>query len=174
MWIVFILICASIAVAADFSKYFKIYHEIAVNSEKIFIFFFSTENKYSLSLMGKLINETPVDYRNYKFIASFRRKNVHFCTASLLSNKHALTTATCLKDFLSEEKIPDFDYYTIKAGRFDLPGKSAVFSIYEVQCHPKFSYINPLAIYNIGMITVTYLQNFNYHIIHKSEKFITF
>ena len=132
------------------------------------IFSFFIEIKYSSNIMGKLINGMSVDHGNYKFIGSLRRENVHFCTVSLLSNKISLTTATCLKDFLTQEEIPEFDLYTIMAGRFDLPGKSAVFLIEEVRIHRRYHFNNPKTSHDIGMVTVTYLQNFNCYILQST------
>ena len=57
---------------------------------------------------------------------------MQFCAASLLSNKHALTAASCLKDFLTEIDIPDFGLYTLVAGEHDFYKGSAVFEIEEV------------------------------------------
>ena len=89
-------------------------------------------------MKGKLISEHVV-HENYKFMTFCRREDVHFCTASLISNKHSLTAASCLKDFLIEIYIPDFDLYTLVAGRHDINGKSAVFRIEQVIRHHRFS-----------------------------------
>ena len=117
--------------------------------------FFFTESKYSFSLKGKLIGGQSVEYGKYKFTASFRLNNVHFCTACLLSNKHALTAAVCLKDFLTKPDIPKFDPYTLVAGRLDTD-REIVFAIKEVQAHGRyfFEYSDPN--YAIGLITVNH------------------
>ena len=117
--------------------------------------FFFTESKYSFSLKGKLIGGQSVEYRKYKFTASFRLDNVHFCNACLLSNKHALTAAVCLKDFLTKPDIPEFDPYTLVAGRLDTE-RAIVFGIEEVQVHEKyfFRYNDPNCA--IGLITVNH------------------
>ena len=107
------------------------------------------------------LNSEHVVHENYKFMASFRRENVHFCTASLISNKHALTAAFCFKDFLTEIDIPDFDLYTLVAGRHDINGKSAVFQIEHVIRHHRFSFLNTVSIYGIGVIKVMYKHIFN-------------
>ena len=116
--------------------------------------FFFTEFKYISSLKGKLIGGQSVALDSYKFTASFRRENVHFCTATLLSNKKAITAAPCLKDFLLEIDIPDFDLYTLVAGRHDVDKGLAVFKIEEVMAHRKYGF-NALTLnYAIGLITV--------------------
>ena len=120
----------------------------------LLLLYFFTDLKYISSLKGKLIGEKPVEQENYKFTASFRRENVQFCAASLLSNKHALTAASCLKDFLIEIDIPDFDLYTLVAGKRDVNKGSAVFEIEEVQVHRDFRFESPNCNYALGLITV--------------------
>ena len=93
--------------------------------------FFFTESKHSSSMIGKLIGGQSVEHGKYEFTASFRLNNIHFCTACLLSNKHALTAAVCLKDFLTQPDIPRFDPYTLVAGRLDID-EVTVFAIEEV------------------------------------------
>ena len=105
-------------------------------------------------MKGKLIGGQSVLHENYKFTASFRRRNVHFCTASLLSNKHALTAAFCLKDFLNETDIPNFSLYSLMAGKPNVENGSAVFKIEEVQAHRDYVYKNPNFRQAIGLITV--------------------
>ena len=104
--------------------------------------------------MGKLIGGQSVAQENFKFTASFRRQNIHFCTATLLSNKKAITAAACLKDFLLEIDIPDFDLYTLVAGRHDLHKGLAVFKIEEVMAHRKYRFNDLTMKYAIGLITV--------------------
>ena len=121
--------------------------------------FFFTESKYSFSLMGKLIGGESVEYGKYKFTASFRLDNVHFCNACLLSNKHALTAAVCLKDFLTKPDIPKFDPYTLVAGRLDTEG-ATIFTIEEVQAHRRYSFQHNDPNYAIGVITVNHQLTF--------------
>ena len=106
--------------------------------------------------MGKLGGERSVNPSNYRFMASLRRDDVHICSATLISNRHALTAATCLKDFLNEIKIPSFDTFSLVAGRFDVHNGTTVFRIEQVQFHHKFSFRSPKIGYNIGLITVNY------------------
>ena len=108
-------------------------------------------------MKGKLSDGESISEGDCKFIASFRRENVHFCTASLLSNKHAVTSAFCLKDFLTEIDIPDFDLYSLVAGRLDMPKGSAVFKIEQVEVHRKFTFISPSPLHSVGLITVNHL-----------------
>ena len=110
-------------------------------------------------MKGKLIGGQSVEYGKYKFTASFRLNNVHFCTACLLSNKHALTAAVCLKDFLTKPDIPKFDPYTLVAGRLDMEG-ATVFAIEEVQAHRKYSFRFNNHYYGIGLITVKHQLTF--------------
>ena len=112
-------------------------------------------------MMGKLIGGQSVEHGKNKFTASFRLNNVHFCTACLLSNKHALTAAVCLKDFLTEPDIPRFDPYTLVAGRLDIE-KVTVFAIEEVQAHRKYSFQSNEANHAIGLITVNHQPSFKY------------
>ena len=121
--------------------------------------FFFTESKYSFSLMGKLIGGQTVEYGKYKFTASFRLDNIHFCNACLLCNKHALTAAVCLKDFLTKPDIPKFDLYTLVAGRLDTEG-ATVFAIEEVQAHRRYSFEHNNLNYAIGLITVNHQLTF--------------
>ena len=118
------------------------------------LYIFFTESKYIPSLKGKLIGGLSVGQENYKFTASLRRKNVHFCTATLLSKKKAITAAFCIKDFLLEIDIPDFDLYTLVAGRHDVHKGLAVFKIEEVTAHRKYNFDDRTMKYAIGLITV--------------------
>ena len=120
----------------------------------LLLLYFFTDLEYISSVKGKLVGEKPVEQEYYKFTASFRRENVQFCAASLLSNKHALTAASCLKDFLIEIYIPDFDLYTLVAGKHDVNKGSAVFKIEEVQVHRDFRFRSPNSNYALGLITV--------------------
>ena len=106
--------------------------------------------------MGKLVAESSVNPSNYRFMASLRRDDVHICSATLLSNRHALTAATCLKEFLNEIKIPSFETFSLVAGRFDVHNGTTVFKIEQVQLHHKFSFRSPKSMHNIGLITVNY------------------
>ena len=106
--------------------------------------------------MGKLDGERSVNPSNYRFLASLRHNGVHYCSATLLSNKHALTAATCLKQFLNEIKIPSFEKFSLVAGRFDINNGTTVFEIKQVQIHRSFKYISPKIVYNIGLVTVSY------------------
>ena len=105
-------------------------------------------------MKGKLIGGESVAQENFKFTASFRRENVHFCTATLLSNKKAITAAFCIKDFLLEIDVPDFDLYTLVAGRHDVDKGLAVFKIEEVIAHRKYDFDDSTIKYGIGLITV--------------------
>ena len=118
------------------------------------LFFFFTEFKYISSFKGKLFGGQSLAEENFKFTASFRRENVHFCTATLLSNKKAITAAPCLKDFLLKIDIPDFDPYTLVAGRHDVDKGLAVFKIEEVIAHQKYRFNTLTSKYAIGVITV--------------------
>ena len=109
--------------------------------------------------MGKLIGGQSVEYEKYKFTASFRLDNVHFCNACLLSNKHAVTAAVCLKDFLTKHDIPKFDPYTLVAGRLDTEG-ATVFAIEQVQAHRRYSLEHNNPNYAIGVITVNHQLTF--------------
>ena len=135
--------------------------------------FLFSESKNSSSWEGKLTGGDHVKHQDYKFIASFRRENVHFCSAYLISNKHALTAAFCLRDFLNETEIPDFDPYTLVAGRLDKDEGSAVFEIEEVFVCPKFHSTSPKPMYALGLIMVNYLEICKiiyYHILNWIEE----
>ena len=114
------------------------------------------ESKYLPSLTGKLDNEGSLDPSFYRFTASLRRYDVHICPATLLSNKHALTAATCLNLILNKTKIPSFDTFSLVAGRFDIDNGTTVFEIEKVQVHESFFFNSPRSIYNIGLITVNH------------------
>ena len=124
------------------------------------------EFKYFPSLMGKLGGERPVIPSDYTFVASLRRHDLHICSATLLSNRHALTAATCLKGFLNESIIPSFDQFTLVAGRYDIDNGTTVFEIEQVQVHRRFMFYSPNDFYNIGLITVDYQHFLKFHIIY--------
>ena len=112
---------------------------------------FFTESQYSPFLMGKLVDELSNENSSFKFTASLRRKEKHICTTVLLSNKHALTAAKCLEDFLNEHEIPNFDSYSVVAKRSDV-----VFSIEAVFTHRVYTFLNPTPKHDIGLIRVNY------------------
>ena len=139
-------------------------HEIKTNialAEVIEDAILFIDSEKSSSLVDKIIDEELTQHEGFKFIASFRRENIHFCTASLLSNKHALTTALCLKDFLNDTEIPDFNSYSLLAGKPDAEGGLSCFSIERVHCHSKYSYMAPNHLFDFGLITVNYNNAFN-------------
>ena len=122
-----------------------------------------TELKY-LPLMGKLDDKRSVLLSNSRIIASLRRHDVHICSAALLSNQHALTTAICLKGLLNETGIPRFDQFTLVAGRYDIDNGTTVFKIGQVQVHKRFMFSAPNALHNVGLITVNYQHFLKFHI----------
>ena len=114
------------------------------------------ESKFTPTFVGKLGGERSVNSSNYRSVASFRRDDVHICSAILISNRHALTAATCLKEILNEIEIPSFDQFTLVAGGFDIDNGTKVFKIEQVQIHHRFSYHSPNPVHNIGVIRVNY------------------
>ena len=120
------------------------------------VFYYFTEFNHSSSLVEKIVNEESDIDEDFKYTASFRRDNVHLCTAALISNKHALTTASCIKDFLIHQEIPDFKSYSIRAGKPDTAEGEICFSIEEVQASRKFRYHKPKVEYDFGLVTVSH------------------
>ena len=124
------------------------------------------ELKYLPSLTGKLDGERSGIPSNCRFTASFRRHDVQICSATLLSNQHALTVATCLKSILNKRKIPSFDQFTLAAGRFDIDTEKTIFKIKQMQIHKRFRFHSPSDMYNIGLITVNYQDFLKFRILY--------
>ena len=107
-------------------------------------------------MVEKVVSEESDIHKDFKFLASLRRDNIHLCTAGLISNKHVLTTAFCIKDFLIYAEIPDFNLYSIWAGKPDTAEGAIRFPIEEVQAHRLYRYYNPKVCYDIGLVTVSH------------------
>ena len=112
-----------------------------------------------MSLEEKIVCGKPSLLAESKCVTSFRHKDLHKCSAFLISIFHALTAAHCLDEFLSHQLLPNFSDYSVVAGIFDGSATSIqIFSIDEVEVHPKYeAKENFTSKYNIGLITVNYL-----------------
>ena len=120
------------------------------------VFYHFTEFNHSSSLVEKIVNEESDTDKDFKYTASFRRDNVHLCTAGLISNKHAITTAFCIKDFLIHPEIPAFNSYSIRAGKTDTAEGEICFSIEAVQAARNYRYHKPKVEYDFGLVTVSH------------------
>ena len=104
--------------------------------------------------MGKISSGQELGH--IKCMASLKYDDAQICSAVLVSNKHALTTASCLKGFLNDTKIPDFNLYSLVLGRLDIAGGSTCFSIEQVKAHKYYKYNIPSPKNDVGLITVNH------------------
>ena len=119
-------------------------------------FHFFLESKNWIFLEQKLDDSAKTLIGPRKYIASFRHKNKHLCSAFFISNKHALTAANCLHDFSIYKDIPDFSEYFIVAGFSELGTEKVIHKIYEVRVHRCYNPMRYTTIYDIGLIKVEY------------------
>ena len=137
-------------------------------TREIFVF---AELKFPSPLIGKIKGDDEqsdgqsYNHSKYRFTASLTHNNVPICTAILLSNKNALTSALCLKDFLNQYLCANFDLYKVVAGRLDIPGESTTFDIEEVVAHTKYRFKSPNPRHDLGYIVVNYKSNIEYTVI---------
>ena len=107
-----------------------------------------------LSLESKIVsnNDVKTDKRNY--IASFQIRKGHFCTGFLASEKHIITAAQCLVDFLKYKDIPEFIDYTVMVGSNIINHNNSYANIDQVEVLSDFK-VNILnSTPDIGVITV--------------------
>ena len=113
-----------------------------------------TESNNLLSLEKKFIGGKKVPPGCRKCMASFRHKSIHVFSAFLISEKHVITAAHCLNDFLTKPTIPDFSEYSVEVGLFDSSIGGIVYQLKEVEVH---QYYNPLFYspsHDFGLLTV--------------------
>ena len=117
--------------------------------------------------MGKIIGGSVLEPGHKKYLGSFQHNNQHRCTICLISNKHCLTAASCLRDFFISKEIPNFDDYKIVLGTFQSTQWNIKYDIDTVSGHKKFEPFANNSDYDIGLITVyhyyyTFLENYIY------------
>ena len=107
--------------------------------------------------MGKLNHAKSSEVAPY--LAALYRKEVHFCTGSMISPKHILTAAKCMEEFFMCE-YPDFSKHYAWVGSFNLKEGGIIYDYEQVEIHKDYNFEYSDYIYNIGLITVlikTYL-----------------
>ena len=105
----------------------------------------------------KIIGGHDTSYEKRKFMASFRHKHKHLCSAFLISDQHLLTAAHCLDDFLTNESIPNFDDYSVEFGLFEWDTKENRHKIEEIVVHQCYNPFKYTVSYDLGLIKVRYI-----------------
>ena len=118
--------------------------------------FFFTEFNYSMSLKPKLLGGVQALSGYGKYMASFLHGNLHLCSAFLISNKHVLIAAHCLRDFLINKTIPNFKEYCVVVGLYDWNIGGICHLIEEVQVLSSYNHSIHNPSQDVGLITVDY------------------
>ena len=77
------------------------------------------------------------------------------CSATLISEKHLVTAAHCLHDFMLESTLPNFSEYHVVFGLLDWKLQGTNYSISEVQALSRYDPYIYSPTYDIGLIKVT-------------------
>ena len=118
---------------------------------ELIITLFFIESKYLLSQEGKFIDKRiHIEVKSY--VAGLYKSHVLFCTGILLSEKHVITVATCLKRFIYSHI--DFEYYYAAFGLVELRKTNRGYSFEDVKIHQDFNLTSEDLPNNIGLITV--------------------
>ena len=112
------------------------------------MYFYLTE-----SLEGKLIGGFADESGNKKYVVSIRYNDGHYCTGCLISKRHVLTAAQCLKEFLIHRIVPDFKNYSVVVGSPKMLNGSKKY-IAEVQAAALYNPLKKNSIYDIELIKV--------------------
>ena len=90
-----------------------------------------------------------------EYLAALFEGERHHCCGSVISSKHILTTAACLKIFFKKEcLIPDFTRYFALVGSLDLINGGVRYYYEQVEIHKDYSFRKDDLVHNIGLITV--------------------
>ena len=116
-------------------------------------FWLFTEYNRPSFLKGKLSFGKPTQLLEY--LAALFKGEEHYCTGSVISSKHILTTAACLKIFFQKNcSFSDFTRYTALVGSMDLINGGVSYYFKQVEIHKNYSFKKDDFIHNIGLITV--------------------
>ena len=109
---------------------------------------------------SKIYGGEDVPHGEVRFMASFIHNNLYVCSAFMISEKHALTTAYYLHDFFSLWPLPDFSEYSLMlhGGLGPCPDKK--FPIEQIECLPKYNVKCPSVSFDAAVITVDLLFTF--------------
>ena len=127
--------------------------------------FFFTETAHSVS-SGRMNIDVKSPFVIKSHMAALYESQLLFCTGILVSDKHVLTAATCLKNFIDDSNI-DFMNYHAKLGYFNIYKSDEKYSFKGVKVHENYNLTNEHLHDNIGIITVLIIiYIFNYYTIY--------
>ena len=109
---------------------------------------------------SKIYGGEDVPHGEVRFMASFIHNNLYVCSAIMISEKHALTTAYYLHDFFLLWPLPDFSEYSLMlhGGLGPYPDKK--FPIEQVECLSGYNAQCPSDSFDAAVITVDFFLKF--------------
>jgi trypsin len=81
---------------------------------------------------GRIVGGAPAPLGRYPYMASVRRPNVHFCSASIINNRWVLSTASCMF-------CPHIHTYRIHVGSVMLNSGSIIHTVVRRVNHPQYN-----------------------------------
>ena len=133
----------------------------------IYTFFYRfADLNHSVPMEEKLLGGSWCSPGQKVFMASFRHKNNHQCTAFLTSNRYAVIAAQCLKDFLIYKDLPKFDDYSVVVG-ISAISQGIHILIEQIEVLREYNASNLIDTYDIGVIMVSYKSNSTLYILRR-------
>ena len=119
--------------------------------------FFSTDFDSPLSLDGKLAQGYNT-FQPFEYVAALYYNDLLFCSGVLISRKHVLTVAICLKKFVNDVDIKFWNYHAL-LGTDSLDASRLNYLFQEVKVPKQYNYVDEDLPHNIGIVTVRIINN---------------
>ena len=105
---------------------------------------------------SKIYGEEDVPHGEVRLVASFIYNNVYVCSAFMISDKQALTSAHFLRDFFLLWPLPDFSGYSLILHGGLNQGPDKKFPIEQIECLPGYNVMCPSDSFDAALITVDF------------------